>query len=166
MPKIGYKHNEESKRKIREARAKQGGNVWNKGTNKSGMKGKKHSLSTIKRMSNAQLGEKNHNWKGGLTPLRVKIWHTYKYRQWRSDVFTRDEHTCQLCGTKSGKGNTVFLQADHYPKAFSEILLEYEIISVEHALVCEELWNINNGRTLCRGCHLKTDNYGGKIRRL
>jgi len=34
------------------------------------------------------------------------------------------------------------------------------ILSKEEALSCDELWNINNGRTLCIGCHKKTDTYG------
>jgi len=33
---------------------------------------------------------------------------------------------------------------------------------LEQAVNCEELWNINNGITLCKECHKKTDSYGGK----
>lgn len=29
----------------------------------------------------------------------------------------------------------------------------------EDALMCEEFWNLNNGRTLCKNCHKLTDNY-------
>jgi len=36
------------------------------------------------------------------------------------------------------------------------------INSLEEALNCEELWNVNNGRTLCRKCHNKTKTYGRK----
>lgn len=32
---------------------------------------------------------------------------------------------------------------------------KYNIKSYEQALNCEELWNINNGRTLCKKCHKK-----------
>ena len=30
---------------------------------------------------------------------------------------------------------------------------EYKIESVEEAINCNELWNLNNGRTLCNDCH-------------
>ena len=95
-------------------------------------------------------GKKNHNWKGGITSLTRLIRHHFKYRQWRSDVFTRDDFTCVLCGKR---GN--YLEADHFPKLFSSIFHENNIKTIEHALECEEFWNINNGRTLCRICHNK-----------
>ena len=31
---------------------------------------------------------------------------------------------------------------------------------LEQALNYEELWNINNGETLCENCHKETDTYG------
>ncbi len=100
---------------------------------------------------------KNHpNWKDGITPLIQLIRNCFKYRQWRSDVFTRDNFTCVLCGVRSGKGKPVYLEADHYPKKFSTIFHEYKIKTLQEALDCEEFWNINNGRTLCRKCHNKT----------
>ena len=82
---------------------------------------------------------------------------TFKYRQWRSDIFTRDNFTCILCGNKN-----IYLEVDHYPKRFIDILKENNIKTLEEALNCEELWNINNGRTLCNKCHLQTDTWGRK----
>jgi len=93
-------------------------------------------------------GKNNWNWKGGVTPLYSLIRNCFEYRQWRSDVFTRDKYTCQICGDDRG-GN---LQA-HHKTAFINILNKYEITTFEEALKCEALWNINNGITYCDKCH-------------
>jgi 5-methylcytosine-specific restriction endonuclease McrA len=98
-----------------------------------------------------QRGEKNTNWKGGITPLIIKVRNCFEYRQWRSDIYTRDDYTCQMCGTRGGE-----LNVDHFPKSFASIYHENNIVSFEQALNCEEFWNINNGRTLCLPCHNKT----------
>lgn len=127
--------------------------------------GKKSSEETRAKMSKALKGRKitwreklsgpnNHNWKG-TTPLKERIRKCFEYRQWRSDVFTRDNYTCVLCGVKGG-----YLEVDHYPKSFSFVYDENNILSFERAILCEEFWNINNGRTLCKKCHRKTDTYG------
>ena len=31
--------------------------------------------------------------------------------------------------------------------------LKYEITEINNAILCDELWNINNGITLCQSCH-------------
>jgi 5-methylcytosine-specific restriction endonuclease McrA len=93
---------------------------------------------------------RNSCWKGGTTSLYDRIRKSFEYRQWRSDVFTRDKFTCQLCGDNQG-GN---LNA-HHIKFFAEILKEHKVNTFESALKCEELWNINNGITLCILCHDK-----------
>jgi len=125
-------------------------------------KGKKHSEKTKKKMAlNSSRywlgkrrldisGEKCHFWRGGRVLLKNKIRSSYKYRQWRSDVFTRDNFTCQECGERGG-----YLEV-HHIKRFSEIIVENRIKTLEEALNCEELWNINNGETLCRKCHNPT----------
>lgn len=100
-------------------------------------------------------GEKSSSWKGGVTELRKLIRDSFKYRQWRSDIFTRDDFVCQICSVRGGK-----LQADHFPKTFNDIFYEYNIKSLEDAYNCEELWNINNGRTLCYKCHRETETWG------
>ena len=115
------------------------------------MFGHKQSETQKKQARERHSGERNSQWKGGITPLAARIRHCFKYCLWRSDIFTRDDFTCQKCGLRGG-----YLEADHYPKRFSKILEEYNIKTLEEALVCEELWNRNNGRTLCKKCHDKT----------
>ena len=93
---------------------------------------------------------------------RIGYKHTrkcFEYRQWISDVFHRDSFTCQCCGDNTG-GN---LEA-HHKKAFIAILKQYNIQTLQQALNCAELWNINNGQTLCNPCHRKTDNYGTRAK--
>jgi len=106
----------------------------------------------IKDTSNmrGRTGEKCSLWKGGISVLSNQIRTCFKYRQWRSDVFTRDDFTCQECNIRG-----CYLEA-HHIKRFVDIIREYKLKTLEEALVCEELWNINNGRTLCRKCHDKT----------
>jgi hypothetical protein len=95
-------------------------------------------------------GNEHPLWKGGITPLMTSIRHSFKYRQWISDVFTRDNYTCQECNKRGGTLNA------HHIKEFSKIIEENKITALEQALNCEELWNINNGKTLCEKCHNKT----------
>jgi len=37
---------------------------------------------------------------------------------------------------------------------------------MEEAVKCNELWDISNGRALCRECHRKTDTWGNKNSRI
>src|ERR1035437_1404617 len=59
------------------------------------------------------IGEKNWNWKGGITPENKRIRHTYEYILWRRAIFERDNYTCIWCGAKSQKGKAIILHADH-----------------------------------------------------
>lgn len=89
-----------------------------------------------------------------VTPLRRQIRSCFLYRQWRADVYTRDNFTCVLCGKRGGE-----LNADHFPKMFVEVLREYNIKTYDEAISCEELWSLNNGRTLCVLCHRDTPSF-------
>jgi len=108
-----------------------------------------NSLQQKLKMSRAFSGKKNPNWKGGITPLELKIRHSFKYRQWRSDVFTRDDFTCQECNRRGIELNA------HHIESFALILELNDIKTFNQAVNCEELWNINNGITFCKKCHLK-----------
>ena len=87
-------------------------------------------------------------------PFYKSIRETYKYRQWRTSIFKRDNFKCVLCGTGG------YIEADHCPTKFIEIIRKFSVKTLEQALNCIELWDINNGRTLCRKCHQKTITWG------
>ncbi len=106
----------------------------------------------------AKRRDKNPMWAGGMTPFFLSIRQCFRYRLWRDDVYHRDDFVCQKCGRRGG-----ILHADHI-KPFILIILENKIKTVEDALACDELWNINNGQTLCVTCHRKTETHG-KTRR-
>jgi len=98
-------------------------------------------------------GSKNPNWKGGMTPIHLKIRTSNRYDQWRQQIFLRDNFTCQKCGDDKG-GN---LQA-HHKKPFSRLLKEVRqylplFDLYEGAMIYAPLWNIDNGITLCDKCH-------------
>lgn len=143
---IGRKVSKESKKKMSESK-----------------KGIKFSETHKKKLSKAKFknpiqmfGDKNPMWKGGpefyKASLRQKIENTYQYRQWRSDVFTRDKFTCQECMIRGGTLNC------HHIEKFSDIINKYNILTVEDAFEYSELWNINNGITLCQQCHEEIHN--------
>jgi len=104
-----------------------------------------------RKISEGLRGHKAHSWKGGITPIVQKVRHCYKYKQWRTSVFERDNYTCVFCSKRGGD-----LNADHHPKLFSQIMVDNEIRNLEKAMVCDELWDIKNGRTLCEPCHFET----------
>lgn len=94
------------------------------------------------KMSLANKGSKSHFWKGGKTKEAVRLRTGVLYKMWRTAVFERDNYTCQECGVRGG-----VLNADHIkPWAFFPLLR----------------FDINNGRTLCLGCHKKTETFGNK----
>lgn len=62
-------------------------------------------------------------------------------KEWRNEVFKRDNYTCQLCGDTSKKGHRVTLNAHHIVKFSSSKELRYVV---------------DNGITLCKSCHEKT----------
>lgn len=90
-------------------------------------------------------------------PLRKKIRISNHYKRWRFAVFSRDNFSCVFC-SKSQR-----IQADHI-KPFSIIMTEFEITTLDEALNCAEMWDINNGRTLCEECHKQTPTYGAKAK--
>ena len=97
------------------------------------------------------IGNKSPAWKGGKMTLNNNIRGNSKYIDWRIYVFQRDNYTCQLCSKNGGNLEV------HHKISFKRILIDNNIKSIEDALVCEQLWDITNGITLCKKCHSKID---------
>lgn len=97
-------------------------------------------------------GGNNIHWKGGITPLRIKIWKSFKYQEWRLSVYERDKFICQM--PECDKVDRILNV--HHIKTFSKIKEKSIIKTLEEAENCKELWDINNGITLCKKCHKKT----------
>jgi hypothetical protein len=111
---------------------------------------KKHLSLKLK---GRNIGKNGSNWQGGITQLNRVIRDRFEYHSWVSAVMTRDNWTCQTCGKRGGK-----LHA-HHKKGFALIIKENNIKTIEEAINCAELWDINNGITLCVECHKETENY-------
>ena len=67
-----------------------------------------------------------------------------EYKEWRRNVFQRDNYTCQFCHEKGGK-----LVADHIEPWCKKV---------------EKRYTLSNGRTLCEKCHRQTETFGGKTK--
>ena len=81
----------------------------------------------------------------------------YLFKELMASAKKRDNYTCQICGQVGGRLNT-----DHFPKTFAQIILDNKITTFEMAFLCEELWDINNLRTLCYECHILTPSFLNK----
>jgi hypothetical protein len=113
------------------------------------IRGRKASPETRLKMSLMRRKDKHPQWKGGITPVVMQIRNSLKMRQWVSDIFHRDDFTCQECFIRGSKLNA------HHIKSFSKIYSDNNIKNLEEALDCAELWDLNNGQTLCVECHKK-----------
>jgi hypothetical protein len=92
-------------------------------------------------------GENNPNWKGGVSSFNKTLRSTSEYYQWRSNVFQRDGWRCQTCNKRGD-----ILEA-HHKIEFNQIIKNYNIDTIEKAIECKELWDLDNGVTLCETCH-------------
>ena len=149
IPATKEKISETKKRQhiIPKSSFKEGYTPWNRG--------KRYPLGAknFEAFNRSYKEEKHWNWKGGITKVDKSIRRMGEYLRWRSDVFQRDNWTCQTCRITG-----VYVTA-HHKKSFSKIIKENNIKSRENARSCKELWDIENGVTLCEECHSLTDNY-------
>lgn len=159
-PFFGKHHTEETKRKLserivsNETRHKISENHADVSGTNNPFFGKHHTEETKKLLSTAntgsQSGEKNPmydvhlsgplhwNWQGGITPRIVAVRNSQLYKNWREQVFKRDDYTCRVCDTRGGD-----IHAHHI----------YPVRDNKNNLL---IYAIDNGITLCEACHLET----------
>lgn len=138
---LGKKHTEERKRKNSESHKGKKRPPFSKETRKNmslASVGKPKSEEHKSKLSAAKLGIKINVWNGYITPENQRIRHDIEYRLWRESVFARDNWTCQKCKIKGG------ILHPHHIKNF--------------ARYPELRFSIDNGITLCKGCHRKFHN--------
>ncbi len=85
---------------------------------------------------------------------RVKnLYHSIRqsllFRNWRNDVFRRDGYRCKVCGYKG------YLYP-HHIVTFKSLVKKFKIKIISDAYCCKKLWDVGNGITLCKRCHVKT----------
>lgn len=106
-------------------------------------------------LNSIQKRENHPRWKGGHISLRDAL-RTHKvYLDWRTACFIRDNRRCVECGS------TKRIECDHIIP-FKKIQKDFNLKTVEDALRCDILWDVNNGRTLCHKHHVETPTWGRK----
>ena len=104
-------------------------------------------------------GALSPHWKGGVSTIQSLVRNMPENRQFIKQCMYRDRYHCQDCGIESDGRN---LQV-HHLRQFALILKENNIKSTEDARRCEELWDNDNGVTLCRECHKLTKTFNLKL---
>jgi len=94
-------------------------------------------------------GENHYNWNGGISNLNRSIRQLDEMRKWQKQVKKRDKR-CMVCGNKNELES-------HHINSVSNIMSNHNITNRDEARKCDELWNINNGITLCRKCHYEIE---------
>ena len=125
---------------------------FKKGHKKIGgfIKGSRHNAEAKAKVSKSLLGktgEEARNWRGGKTKIRFLIPSLSKYAIWRTGVFERDNWTCQTCHKRG-----CYLEAHHLNR-ISNLIDKYQLKTSQDCLDCLELWDVNNGVSLCKDCH-------------
>lgn len=126
--------------------------TWNKGLPKEqqpqyGKHLSEKARQAIKSARTGQYGDKSNNWKGGISTISRLVRNMPEYFIWRSRVFERDNWTCQTCRKRG-----VYLEA-HHNEELNKLLKYFNIKNIDEARRCKEIWDIDNGVTLCSSCH-------------
>lgn len=122
---------------------------------KTGLSKKGKRLTESHRI-NLSLGHtKEKQFNGFKREIRGRIMRMREYLEWRATVFKRDNYHCQNCGEKG------YIEA-HHIIPFKVIIEEFGIKTIDQAIECRELWDVGNGITYCRKCHILLDKNIGR----
>lgn len=79
-----------------------------------------------------------------------------EYFIWKEKILERDNWTCQNKSCVDCFVTSTYEQnycEPHHIKSIKQIVEEKNIKTWEDAINCKELWDLNNGITLCKECH-------------
>lgn len=180
-PMKNKKHTLEALKKMTQTWFKKGFKPWNKGifgyrTKPVNKKRKEKIRKAIKEAhknglflyKNLPRGKWHHWWRGGASTFCEYLESSLEYKKWRKTVFARDNWTCQKCSHHGGE-----IDAHHLKPLsvlYQEFLQDYsqldptkdKKILLQLSRIYKPFWNTDNGITLCRKCHKKTETYGKK----
>lgn len=104
-------------------------------------------------------GARIKSYKGGITPLHIRIRNCEKSQMWKRACMTRDDYTCQETGLRGGKLEVHHLR--HFTAIFEEFMSLNSNLNPEKD--CDILfdlsqqygpfWDIFNGKTLSEKAH-------------
>ena len=137
----GKHHSEETKRKMSEAHKGKKPYQITEEIKKKISKALKGRISlnkgkTLSKETRKKISETLKSKKGGITPLKNLIRESFEYQKWRSNVFLRDNFTCQKCKEKGGE-----LHA-HHKKPFAKLIQEareYIPFEIENKILQEKI---------------------------
>lgn len=120
--RVGWKHSDEAREKIKQARLKDGHVPY---LNKDGV----HHLKGKK-------GSDTPNWKGGVTPDRQAVYSSPEWKEAVKVVWKRDNATCQKCGLHRSQARKEEIDFDiHHIVSFAVKELRCEPSNL--VLLCE-----------------------------
>jgi len=119
----------EVRQKLRDARAKL---IITNETKKKLSK----SLSGKHNPMFGRTGNKNPNWKGGVSYWRKQHYQEPKYKKWHAAVLKRDIYECKMCGQKKTVKGILHV---HHIRSFAKYP------KIRH--------DLENGIVLCKSCH-------------
>jgi len=129
----------EEKQKLSEAHKRGPARYW--------LGKKRPDISKLKRgkPNEAMRGENNPKWKGGKSRDYKSHYNGLEYREWRRQVFERDNFTCQRCCR-----NQCYIEP-HHIKSWTEYP--------------ELRFDVANGITLCLDCHSEVDPHRKRLKK-
>lgn len=119
--------------------------------------GKKADIETRMKMSNAQAGDKSHRWKGGITPVYKAIRGRLEYKRWCKALLEKNNYTDFFTGARGG------LLSCHHLISVSLLIRLYKVETIDQALACPYIWDLQNGIVMLKTAHDKFHNTYGDI---
>jgi 5-methylcytosine-specific restriction endonuclease McrA len=84
---------------------------------------------------------------------------------WSIAILKRDNFKCGMCSA-SIKDNKGLRLEVHHAKSFNDICKENNITTINQALTFNEMWSLDNGISLCYGCHKSVERIGTKLKNM